>query len=119
PLGFGPAAGVILTSADRAGRRFPLSIVALLPAASIGFISSADPWFVELEEVGFGAQLGKLTPDELERALTLFGSPAANVNGEIVEEMGVWTACSDIFDIDPNAPHPVLEQLFAANCETG
>ena len=35
PASFGASAGIILQSADRVGRQFPLSVVAQLPEASV------------------------------------------------------------------------------------
>lgn len=116
PPYFEAAMGIIVQSADRVGRRFPLSIVALLPEASIGLVR-AEAWFAGIEEAGARAQLGELTPDELESALIRLPVPAAEVGEEIVEGMVMWTAHSDIFDVDPNAPQAVLKQLLAASCQ--
>ncbi|RUU61453.1 type VI secretion system-associated protein TagF, partial [Mesorhizobium sp. M2C.T.Ca.TU.002.02.1.1] len=30
----------------------------------------------------------------------------------------IWTGHTDIFDVDPQAPQPTLEQIFAASWET-
>lgn len=111
--GFGPAAGVILASADRVGRRFPLSLVALLTEAPVGMVSSGEAWFAGLEATGFGAQRGMLAAEDLHAALALLPAPSAAV-GEVVEEMVIWTAHSDVFDIDPKTPQTVLERLLSA-----
>ncbi|WP_353646394.1 type VI secretion system-associated protein TagF [Mesorhizobium sp. WSM2239] len=115
---FGPATGIILQSTDKAGRRFPLSIVTPLPAASMA-MARADAWFAEIEDAGVGAQLGELTPDELEAALVHLPAPTAQAGEDFVDGMVMWTARSDIFDIDPDAPQAVLERLLAAWAEVG
>ena len=115
---FGAAAGIILQSADKVGRQFPLSIVAQLPEVSIGLVR-AEEWFASIEEAGACAQLGNMTPDELDATLTMLPMPSADADDEIVDGMVVWTAHSDIFDIDPDAPQATLEQVFARSRETG
>jgi type VI secretion system protein ImpM len=115
---FGPATGIVLSSADRVGRRFPLSIVALLPEASVGLARTANAWFVHLEEAGISARLGKLTPDQLDAALSLFPAPHGGPDGEIIDGMVVWTENSDLYDLDPDAPRQVLEELLVPNWET-
>lgn len=117
PDSFGAAAGVVLQSSDRVGRRFPLSIVAPLPRASIE-LARAEMWFSGLEEVGFAAQRGDLTADKLDAALAELAPPLPPDEGEVIDGMVLWTARSDIFDIDPDAPEAFLEQLLAASWET-
>lgn len=116
PDSFGAAAGIVLQSKDRVGRRFPLSIVAPLPQASIE-LARAEMWFSGLEEVGLAAQRGDLTADEVDAALIELPPPPTS-DEEIIDGMSLWTAHSDIFDVDPEAPKAVLEQLFAASWET-
>lgn len=117
PAGFGPAVGIVLQSTDKVGRRFPLSIVAQLPEASM-MMTRADAWFAEIEEVGIAAQRGDLMPDELDAALLDLLAPPPPSEAEIVDGMVMWTAHSDIFDIDPQSPKVALEQVFAASWET-
>lgn len=118
PASFGAAAGIILQSADKVGRQFPLSIVAQRPEVSIGLVR-AEKWFASIEEAGAGAQLGQMTPDELDAVLSMLPMPSVDVDDEVVDGMVVWTTHSDIFDIDPDAPQTVLEQVFARSRETG
>jgi type VI secretion system protein ImpM len=115
---FGPAAGIVLQSTDKAGRRFPLSVVALLPDASIGLVG-AEAWFAEIEDAGISAQLGEFTPEELEAALIHLKVPPAEAGEEIVDGMVMWTASSDIYDIDPDAPLPIFEMLLAPRWQVG
>ncbi|MGX9179704.1 type VI secretion system-associated protein TagF [Mesorhizobium sp. BHbdii] len=118
PAPFGASAGIILQSADRVGRRFPLTIVAQLPDASIQ-LARADAWFAGIEEAAFAAQQGELTPDELDSALAeLPAVPPVEPGQEVISDMVMWTAHSDIFDVDPLSPQATLEQIFAASWET-
>ncbi|EHK53149.1 type VI secretion system-associated protein TagF [Allomesorhizobium alhagi] len=115
---FGPATGIVLQSTDRAGRRFPLSVVALLPEASLAMVR-ADAWFAKIEDAGISAQLGELTPDKLEATLIELLVPPAEIGKETVDGMVIWTAASDIYDIDPDAPLPILEMLLAPRWQVG
>lgn len=116
PVSFGASAGIILQSADRVGRQFPLSVVAQLSEAPFQ-LAHAQAWFAEIEETAITAQQGELTPDELDAALTALPVPPVEPGGEIITDMVMWTAHSDIFDIDPQSPEATLEQIFAANWE--
>ncbi|UCI32169.1 type VI secretion system-associated protein TagF [Mesorhizobium sp. B4-1-4] len=117
PTTFGASAGIVLRSADRVGRRFPLSIVAQLAGTPLQ-LAYADTWFDSIEDAAFAAQRGEMTPDELDAALVALPVPCVEQNGDVVDDLVVWTARSDIFDVDPQAPQPTLEQIFAANWET-
>jgi type VI secretion system protein ImpM len=117
PGAFGAAAGIVLQSADRVGRRFPLSVVARLPEAPLK-LAYADAWFESIETPALAAQRGELAPDELDAALAVLPAPSADGNGDIIDDLVMWTAHTDIFDVDPKAPQPVLEQIFAASWET-
>ncbi|TIU93566.1 MAG: type VI secretion system-associated protein TagF, partial [Mesorhizobium sp.] len=37
---------------------------------------------------------------------------------EIISDMVMWTARSDIFDIDPQTPQATMEQVFVSSRET-
>ncbi|RWP46256.1 MAG: type VI secretion system-associated protein TagF [Mesorhizobium sp.] len=117
PASFGASAGIILQSADRVGRQFPLSIVAQLPDASVR-LARADAWFFGIEEAAIAAQHGELTPDELDTALAALPVPPVESGEEVISDMVMWTAHSDIFDVDPQAPQATLEQILAASWET-
>ncbi|ESY73596.1 type VI secretion protein [Mesorhizobium sp. LNHC252B00] len=117
PASFGASAGIILQSADRVGRKFPLSVVAQLVEAPVQ-LAEAEAWFSGIEEVAIAAQNGELTPDELDAALTRLPAPPIEACDEIISGMVMWTARSDIFDIDPQSPQATLEQILAASWET-
>ncbi|MEZ2331236.1 type VI secretion system-associated protein TagF [Mesorhizobium sp. RCC_202] len=114
---FGACAGIVLKSADRVGRQFPLSVVARLPEASLE-LAYADAWFESIEALALAAQRGELTPDELDAALAGLPVPVVDGDGDVIEDLVMWTAHTDIFDIDQLEPQPTLEQIFAASWET-
>ncbi|RWO32181.1 MAG: type VI secretion system-associated protein TagF [Mesorhizobium sp.] len=114
---FGPSAGIILQSADRVGRQFPLSVVAQLADASVQ-LARANAWFAGIEEAAFAAQQGEMTPDQLDIALAELPVPPVEPGEEIISDMVMWTARSDIFDIDPLSPQATLEQVFLGSWET-
>ncbi|RWC94017.1 MAG: type VI secretion system-associated protein TagF [Mesorhizobium sp.] len=117
PSCFGASAGVVVQSADRVGRQFPLSIVAQLSETSFE-LAHAEAWFAGIEETAIAAQQGGLTPDGLEAALTVLPVPPVEAGDEVVGDLVMWTTYSDFFDIDPQSPQPTLEQIFAATWET-
>ncbi|RWA75186.1 MAG: type VI secretion system-associated protein TagF [Mesorhizobium sp.] len=117
PASFGASAGIVVQSADRVGRQFPLSVVARLAEAPLK-LAYADAWFDGMENVAFAAQRGELTPDALDAALIALPVPAVDEDGEVIDDLVMWTARTDIFDVDPQSPQPALEQIFAASWET-
>lgn len=117
PASFGASAGIILQSADRVGRKFPLTIVAQLAEAPVR-LTEAEAWFSSIEEAAIAAQHGELTPDELDAALGALPVPTVEVGEEVIGELVMWTARSDIFDIDPQSPQVTLEKIFATSWET-
>ncbi|AZO51631.1 MAG: type VI secretion system-associated protein TagF [Mesorhizobium sp.] len=117
PTLFGASAGIILQSADRVGRQFPLSVVARIAEAPLK-LAYADAWFEGIEEAAFAAQRGERTPDELDAALTGLPVPAVDQYSDVIDDLVMWTARSDIFDVDAQEPQKTLEQIFAATWET-
>lgn len=116
PASPGISAGVIVQSADRAGRQFPLSVVAQLAEAPLK-LAYLGAWFDGIENAAFAAQRGELTPDALGSALIALPVPPVDGDGDVLNNLVMWTARTDIFDVDPQAPQPTLEQLFAASWE--
>ncbi|RUY36793.1 type VI secretion system-associated protein TagF [Mesorhizobium sp. M7A.F.Ca.CA.001.13.2.1] len=116
PAAFGNAAGVILPSADRVGRRFPLSIVAMMSSADETMTRRAD-WFRDMEALCFETQETGLTPYALDQALLVFPFPDRDERGEAIDGMVVWTATSDLYDVDPEEPTKILESLLAVSGE--
>jgi type VI secretion system protein ImpM len=60
------AVGVVATSADMVGRRFPLTLAAVLPAAAI---PPPEAWFLALEEAAEAGRAGGMDADALAGAL--------------------------------------------------
>jgi type VI secretion system protein ImpM len=94
-----------------------LSIIAQRPEAPVE-LAYAEAWFVGIEDVAIAAQHGELTPDELEAALAGLPVPPVESGEEVISDMVMWTARSDIFDVDPLSPQATLEHIFAASWET-
>ncbi|TPI65660.1 type VI secretion system-associated protein TagF [Mesorhizobium sp. B3-1-3] len=117
PGAFGGSAGIVLQSADRVGRQFPLSVVARLPDAPLK-LAYCDGWFDGIESAAFAAQRGELTTDELDAAVAAMPVPLVEGEGDVVDDLVMWTAHTDIFDVDQLAPHTTLEQIFTASWET-
>jgi type VI secretion system protein ImpM len=117
PASFGACAGIVLKSADRVGRQFPLSVVARLSEAPLK-LAYAERWFDGIETAALAAQRGEMTPDELDAALAALPVPPVDDESDVIDDLVAWTAHTDIFDVDPLAPQPVLEQIFAASWET-
>ncbi|MER9326546.1 type VI secretion system-associated protein TagF [Mesorhizobium sp. M0488] len=117
PASFGASAGIIVQSADRVGRQFPLTVVAQLAEAPVR-LTKAEAWFSNIEEAAIAAQHGELTPDELDAALGALPVPTVEAGEEVIIDMVMWTARSDVFDIDPQSPQVTLEQVFAASWGT-
>jgi len=114
---FGPAAGIITASRDRVGRLFPLTLVAMLPRASIDIAHRSDAWFAALEDAAAAASDG-LSTDELEQRLTRLELMLEDdQDNEAVDGMIVWTARSDLYDLDPDQPLTVLKSLLAQRLE--
>ncbi|TGV29266.1 type VI secretion system-associated protein TagF, partial [bacterium M00.F.Ca.ET.168.01.1.1] len=71
-----------------------------------------------VENAALAAQRGELTPDELDAALAALPVPPVKDEGNVIDDLVMWTAHTDIFDVDPQTPRPTLEQIFAASWET-
>ncbi len=67
-----PVAGVMLPSADQVGRRFPLTLAALLPAGSA---PPPDAWFDAIENAAQAGRAGQAGADRLAAILPLPGAP--------------------------------------------
>ncbi|TGQ52758.1 type VI secretion system-associated protein TagF [Mesorhizobium sp. M1C.F.Ca.ET.193.01.1.1] len=117
PGSFGASAGIVLQSADRVGRQFPLSVVARLSEAPLK-LAYADAWFEGVENAALAAQRGELTPDELDAVLAALPVPPVEDEGDVIDDLVMWTAHTDIFDVDPQAPQKTVEQIFASSWAT-
>ncbi|ARQ61966.1 UNVERIFIED_ORG: type VI secretion system protein ImpM [Rhizobium etli] len=109
---FGPMTGVILASADRAGRRFPLTIAAAPPLAAIEIASVASDWFDRLEATGTSARDDRRDGDALANALAALPFPAAKACDRPLGDMVFWTSERKITAIDAAMPDAALGQFF-------
>ncbi|SCB60445.1 type VI secretion system protein ImpM [Rhizobium aethiopicum] len=109
---FGAMTGVVMASADRAGRRFPLTIAAppLLAAADIA--SVAADWFDALEATGKSARDNKMDGNGLSTCLAALPYPAIKVSGDLVGGMIFWTRGYEAVEIDADAPEMMLGPFF-------
>ena len=118
PAALGPMAGLVLPSADRVGRRFPLTVAAPTLLATTGFAASAASWFAALHEAAEPAQRGEINADEFAAELALLPFPSADAEGETVRGMIFWTDPLELLHVDTDAPRAALEHLLAASQET-
>ncbi|MEI5677263.1 MULTISPECIES: type VI secretion system-associated protein TagF [unclassified Mesorhizobium] len=116
---FGPAAGVVLPSNDRIGRRFPLTLAVSLPEAITGMTIAAEDWFEALEEIGELARSGEIDASALAANLATLPFPLSATEGEPVWRMAFWTRSSDLIDVDPEAPRAALDYLLSECREAG
>jgi type VI secretion system protein ImpM len=110
------AAGVILASRDSAGRRFPLTLAAIVPAADPDLIDTAGDWFAALAATGRQAIAECWTPDALAEALRGLPCPAAAATGS-QHRLVLWTDPADPLAADPEAPYPALDALIPQPAE--
>lgn len=118
PAASGPMAGVVLPSADRVGRRFPLTVASPTLAAAAGYAASAAPWFDRIERAAAAARDGELDADGLAGELAGLAFPQVDPEGETVPGMAFWTSRSQLVAVDQDAPRAALEHLLAASWET-
>lgn len=112
-------AGVVMASADRAGRRFPLTIAAAPPTAAAEITSLAADWFDALEAAGKSARDGETDGDGLAARLASLPYPAVTASGDLVRGMALWTGRCEPIEIDPGAPETALHHLFPEGLEAG
>lgn len=114
----GPMAGVVVTSNDRAGRRFPLTVAAPLPAAASGVPDIAAKWFEDIEMAADAARYGYVSADEFAASLADLPFPIVDMTGEAVLGMVLWAGPWVPVNVDPAAPKAVLDRLLTASWET-
>jgi len=114
----GPMAGIVVTSNDRAGRRFPLTVAAPLEAAKSGVTDMAAKWFDDIELAADAARYGYVSADEFAASLAELPFPTVDMTGEPVLGMVLWAGPWVPVDVDPAAPQAVLDRLLTASWET-
>ncbi|KWV41890.1 hypothetical protein AS026_22210 [Rhizobium altiplani] len=115
---FGPMTGIVMSSSDRAGRRFPLTIAAAPPTLTTEIAVFAAGWFDALEAAGRSARDGAMDGDGLATLLATLPYPAIKISGDVVRGMALWTQPGEPIEIDPGAPEPALRHLFPESLET-
>jgi type VI secretion system protein ImpM len=109
-----PVTGVALPSADRAGRRFPLTLAAVPPRGDAAPEAAAG-WYAALAAAGQAAAAGAIDADALDARLrALPGPPLA-----VVPRLLLWSADRPPREADPEAPAPALDALLGAPAEAG
>ncbi len=116
---FGPMTGVVMASADRAGRRFPLTIAAAPPVAASDIGTSAAEWFDALAAAGTLARQGELDGDGLAARLTSLPFPAIEATDGLVRRMVFWVQRSEPIEVNPDVPELALRQLLCEDLESG
>jgi type VI secretion system protein ImpM len=111
--------GVVMASADRAGRRFPLTIAAAPPIASTDIATLAADWLDALEAVGKSASDGEMDGDGLAARLVSLPYPAITASGDPVRRMALWTGQYKAIEVDPGAPESALRHFFPEGLEAG
>lgn len=114
-----PMAGITLPSADRIGRRFPLTVAASLMTATTNLAVSASRWFDQIEDAATAAQAGSTSADEFAAELAALPFPTVEAGSETVRGIVFWIDTSQIVDLDQDAPRAVLEHLLTIAVETG
>lgn len=107
---FGPMTGVVMASADRAGRAFPLTLAAPVQR---GFSPAAEAWLDRLEEAGIAALDGGLDADALARCLLDLPPPPNEADLAPRHGMVFWTVPRDRVDVAPDEPRAALLRLLA------
>jgi len=116
PDAMGPMAGVVLPSADRIGRRFPLTLAAPFGHMTAGFLAAAGAWFDILEAAAAAAIEGTIGADDLAAELGDCSVPAVPA-GPPVQGMVFATAVVEPVAVDQDAPRRVLERLLLVGSE--
>lgn len=111
------AAGVVLASSDSAGRRFPLTLAAIVPAPDPELIDTAGDWFAAIEAIGREAIAERWMSDALVEALRALPCPATTVTGLPPHRLVLWTDPAEPLAADPEAPGPALDALIPQPAE--
>ena len=105
------AVGVMLPSADMVGRRFPLTLAAVLPAASI---PPPPEWYDALEAVALQAREGGLDADALAASLPV--APPDDADATLDGRSVFWVAGQPARGMPAPADFAVLLGAVLALC---
>ncbi|OAP34581.1 hypothetical protein AU381_24985 [Sinorhizobium glycinis] len=114
-----PMTGVVMASADRASRPFPLTIAAAPPVAASDIVTAAGEWFGSLEAAGISACEGQLDGDGLAARLTSLPFPAIAAKGDLVRRMVFWVRGSKPIEVNPDEPELTLRELLCEDLRSG
>jgi type VI secretion system protein ImpM len=112
PDALGPMAGVVMASADRSGRCFPLTLAAEVPGPSLELAETGAGWFEALEEAGDAARYGEIGIGELEQRLSALPAPASEPSADGIRGMAFWVGSHAPQPVDPEAPGEALALLL-------
>jgi len=116
PAAMGPMAGVVVPSADRIGRLFPLTLAARFERVTTELLETAADWFAALDRAATAARQGAFGADALAAELAAYALPEVPA-GAPVERMVFATADTGPWEIDQAAPRAALERLVMAGTE--
>lgn len=112
PDALGPATGVVLASADRAGRAFPLTLAATVQPPRDLLPDGLEDWFLALEDAGIEALAGETDAEGLARRLAALPLPAEPSESPL-DGMIFWTHPGDAVRVEPDEPREALSRLLA------
>jgi type VI secretion system protein ImpM len=104
------AAGVVIASHDRVGRRFPLA--AFVVAGALPGPEGLDGWCDAALAALCAAQGAGLSPDELDASLDALRSPDGAEDGAALQ---LWTLTAAPEACDPAQPQDLLDRLFSCS----
>lgn len=108
----GSFGGVVAASADRVGRRFPLTVACPIPPPTSELPLGADGWFGAIEQAALAARAARLDVGGLSDLLSRLPFAAADAGGEPLEGLVFWTEPCELHLTDPEAPEDVLALLL-------
>jgi type VI secretion system protein ImpM len=101
------AAGVVVPSADAAGRRFPLSLVVIAPGLPLP--EALDPWCDAALAAAGPSLLGQAGPDDLWAALEALDVPEVAAEGP---GLALWRRGEEAEECAPDGPEEALGRVF-------
>lgn len=112
-VGAAPVMGVMMSSVDRVGRQFPLTLAALMPDGNAALLDHflSVPTFETLDDIALSALEDSMTRDALREALGAVSAPARPTNLSIRHAQGGMV-------VTGAAPGTLVPEL-AANLTSG
>lgn len=104
------AAGIVIPSADRVGRRFPLA--AFVIAGTLPDPADLDPWADAAHSALQKAQGSAQLPDDLAAELQHLQLAEGKADGPAMQ---LWSKACPPLSVDPETPQAALERLFSCS----